>query len=547
MHRYAKLWIGLLLAGCSAEREEAVCAAPRAWVLAPADSAVDEWLAGAGFVVAALPLDRSPWGLDGLIVFGSGASELPEYAGYMREYADDLYSFVDEANVVLDLAQSAKTEPRPPFLPTTHAALRGGATLSELQVLAPDHPLLVDIEVEGGRLGWRGEQGTGVFAEQEGFQVILAGAGDGSRAALLEGAYGQGRMLLSALALDRPAGADVEQDAVAEAFFANLAGHVNEVCLREGTHVEPTPPPRPTPFTEGSTTFAVLPDTQVYALRYPGVFDSQTAWIARNADVLDIRYAFHLGDIVNNNTDLEWERAASSMALLDDVVPYAMVPGNHDYGPSGDASTRETGLNRFFSYEDAARRAGFGGAYAPGELDNTYHLFTAGGHDWIAVALEWGPRDEVIAWADEVMQQHPERLGIFITHAYLNNNDRRYDHTDIEHPQDFNPHEYRTPGGVNDGEELWNKLVRRHRFVLTLNGHVLGDGTGYLASTTDRGNVVHQMLANYQMRELGGEGYLRLLELLPDGRTLVVRSYSPLLDQYLMGPDQQMTVVLDVD
>jgi 3',5'-cyclic AMP phosphodiesterase CpdA len=291
----------------------------------------------------------------------------------------------------------------------------------------------------------------------------------------------------------------------------------------------------------------VLPDTQVYALRYPGVFDSQTAWIARNADVLDIRYAFHLGDIVNNNTDLEWERAASSMALLDDVVPYAMVPGNHDYGPSGDASTRETGLNRFFSYEDAARRAGFGGAYAPGELDNTYHLFTAGGHDWIAVALEWGPRDEVIAWADEVMQQHPERLGIFITHAYLNNNDRRYDHTDLEHPQDFNPHEYRTPGGVNDGEELWNKLVRRHRFVLTLNGHVLGDGTGYLASTTDRGNVVHQMLANYQMRELGGEGYLRLLELLPDGRTLVVRSYSPLLDQYLMGPDQQMTVVLDVD
>ncbi len=547
MHRYAILSAMLVMAACSADGEDTSCAAPRAWVLAPDGSAADEWLEAAGFVVAPLPLDRSPWGLDGLIVFGSGASEMAEYGPYMREYADDLYSFVDEANIVLDLAQSAKSEPRPPFLPTTHAALRGSAKLSELQVLAPDHPLLTDIEVEGGRLTWRGALGSTAFAEQKGFQVILAGAGDGSRGALLEGAYGQGRMLLSALALDRPAGEDVERDAVAEAFFANLAGHVRGVCLREGEAVDPTPPPRATPFTAESTMFAVLPDTQVYALRYPGIFDSQTAWVARNADALNIRYAFHLGDIVNNNTDLEWERAASSMSLLDDVVPYAMVPGNHDYGPSGDASTREGGLNRFFAYDDAARQAGFGGAYESGKLDNTYHLFEAGGHEWIVIALEWGPRDEVVAWADQVMQQHPDRLGIFITHAYLNNNNRRYDHTDIEHPQDFNPYEYKTPGGVNDGEQLWDKLVRRHHFVLTLNGHVLGDGTGYLASTSDRGSVVHQMLSNYQMRELGGEGYLRLLELLPDGRTLVVRSYSPLLDQYLMGADQQMTVVLDVE
>ncbi len=547
MHRYAILSAALTLAACTAAEEEASCTVPRAFVLAPADSAAEAWLAGAGFWVEPLPLDRSPWGLHGLIVFGSGASEMPEYSAYMREYADDLYSFVDEANVVLDLAQSAKSEPRPPFLPTTHAALRGAGKLAELHVLAPDHPLLVDVEVEGGRLGWRGAGGTSAFAEQEGFQVILAGAGDGTRGALLEGAYGQGRMLLSAIALDRPAGDDVEYDAVAEAFFANLAGHVSGVCLRQGASVDPTPPPQTTPFTAGSTMFAVLPDTQVYALRYPGIFDSQTAWVARNADALNIRYAFHLGDIVNNNTDLEWERAAASMGLLDDVVPYAMVPGNHDYGPSGDATTREGGLNRFFSYDDAARRDGFGGAFEPGALDNTYHLFEAGGHEWIAVALEWGPRDEVIAWADGVMAQHPDRLGILVTHAYLNNNNRRYDHTDIEHPQDFNPHEYKTPGGVNDGEELWNKLVRRHHFVLTLNGHVLGDGTGYLESTTDRGSVVHQMLANYQMRELGGEGYLRLLELLPDGRTLVVRSYSPLLDQYLMGADQKMTVVLDVE
>ena len=36
-----------------------------------------------------------------------------------------------------------------------------------------------------------------------------------------------------------------------------------------------------------------------------------------------------------------------------------------------------------------------------------------------------------------------------------------------------------------------------------LNGHVLGDGLGYLASVTDKGNVCHQMLSNYQFRAAG--------------------------------------------
>ncbi|MBZ5711026.1 metallophosphoesterase [Nannocystis pusilla] len=520
---------------------------PRAWVMAPDYAALEARLSAAGFTVEPLALDQSPWGLDGLVVFGSGASEMPEYGEYMQTYADDLYFFVDEANVLLSLAQPTDAETVPPFLPTTHTARRGAAKLVELEVLDPDHPLLAGVEIDGGRLAWRGELGHDAFVEQGGFEVVLAGAGDGSDGALLEGAYGQGRIVLTSLPLDAPEGSDLQQEAFIANFFANLASHVEGVCVRETTPIKPTPPPQPVPFTAGSTVFAVLPDTQVYSLRYPGVFDAQTTWIARNAASLNIAYAFHLGDIVNNNTELEWQRASGSMSILDGIVPYGIVPGNHDYGPSGDASTRDTLMNEWFDFDDAALMPSFGGAFEKGKLDNTYHLFEAGGQRWIAVMLEWGPRDAVIDWANAVMEQHPDRLGIFITHAYLNNNDRRYDHKDTSSPQDFNPHEYDTPGGVNDGEELWQKLIRRHRFVLTLNGHVLGDGTGYLESVTDRGNAVHQMLANYQMRELGGEGYLRLLELMPDGKTMHVRSYSPLFDRYLLGADQQYTIELDVE
>ena len=164
---------------------------------------------------------------------------------------------------------------------------------------------------------------------------------------------------------------------------------------------------------------------------------------------------------------------------------------------------------------------------------------------WIIIALEWAPRDETIVWANEIMMRHSDRIGIMITHAYMNNNDRRYDHTDAEHPQQYNPHHYKTPGATNDGEELWNRLVRRHDFLLVFNGHVLGDGTGYLASTNDLGHPCYQMLANYQMRELGGEAFMRLLEFQPDGRTIQVKTYSPLYDGYMLAPDQQFRIELD--
>ena len=56
---------------------------------------------------------------------------------------------------------------------------------------------------------------------------------------------------------------------------------------------------------------------------------------------------------------------------------------------------------------------------------------------------------------------------------------------------------------------------------MTLNGHVGGDGVGYLKSTGVEGNVVHQMVFNSQFETNGGNGWIRVLEFLErrhDGR-----------------------------
>ncbi len=73
---------------------------------------------------------------------------------------------------------------------------------------------------------------------------------------------------------------------------------------------------------------------------------------------------------------------------------------------------------------------------------------------------------------------------------------------------------------------------------LTLNGHVCHTGLGFLSSKNDHGHMTHQMLVDYQQRQLGGEGYLRILEFLPDGKTVHVKSYSPLYDKYLQDAAQ---------
>ena len=79
-------------------------------------------------------------------------------------------------------------------------------------------------------------------------------------------------------------------------------------------------------------TIIVLPDTQHYSEAFPAVFTSQTQWIVDNKDARNIVFVTHEGDIVeHNDLPLEWDRANTSMSLLEAAnMPFGMGPGNHD-------------------------------------------------------------------------------------------------------------------------------------------------------------------------------------------------------------------------
>lgn len=301
------------------------------------------------------------------------------------------------------------------------------------------------------------------------------------------------------------------------------------------------------PIQEGSWTLAILPDTQVYSRAYPQHYEAQTRWIVDHAKSHNIKYVLHEGDITDNNVTEQWDNAAKAMKLLDGKVPYAIVPGNHDYGPNGNSADRTTMFTeeRYFGVGSPnSQQPSLGGFFEPDSTTNSYHTFEANGRKWLVIGLEWAPRDEVVAWADKIATAHPDHAIILVTHAYMYNDDTRYDWATKGSKQSWNPHKYgvaKLAGEtVNDGEELWRKLVSKHpNFRFVFNGHVLKDGTGRLTSTGQHGNTVHQILANYQFKKEGGQGDMRLLEFLQDGKTVEVRTYSPVLDRYDTAEDQE--------
>ncbi len=289
---------------------------------------------------------------------------------------------------------------------------------------------------------------------------------------------------------------------------------------------------------EGSFTIAVLPDTQNYCERAPDGFYQQTQWLVDQKVERNIHAALHLGDITNRNTTSQWEIAQKAMRQLDGHVPYFFVPGNHDYGEGGRAGDRTSLLDKYFPIAHYRDLSTFGGTYdaEPESMMNSFHLLTVGDRQFLVLGLEFGPRKDVVRWANEVVEQHKDREVILITHAYLYHDNDRYDWKKHAGQQRWNPHSYPLAKGsdqdVSDGEELWQELVSRHEnFILTINGHVLYDGLGRLSSETSSGNTVHQMLVNFQMKPNGGDGWIRLLEFRKDD-TIQVIDYSPTRQQF---------------
>ena len=299
----------------------------------------------------------------------------------------------------------------------------------------------------------------------------------------------------------------------------------------------------------GAWSVIVLPDTQFLSAEYPEIFEAQTQFIVDEREALNVQFVLHVGDVTHDNDAAQWEAAQRAMARLDDAaIPYVVTPGNHDLGLGGSAADRSTLLNAYFPLARFAALPSFGGAFEPDRVENTYHVFETPGGPWLVLAIEFGARDAVLVWAEDVLARHVGIPAIVVTHAYLYSDDTRYDWATYGPAPRWSPYDYglaSDPGGVNDAEEMWQAFIRQHDDVaLVLSGHVLNDGLGRLTSEQDGGGRVHQLLANYQFMPQGGAGFLRIMTFSADGSRVDVRTYSPYLDAHKRDPDNELSLSL---
>jgi hypothetical protein len=311
------------------------------------------------------------------------------------------------------------------------------------------------------------------------------------------------------------------------------------LCLLSGTVWAQSPAPSPTPADE--FTIVALPDTQFYSSTYPQIFAAQTQWIADHVQDQNIKLVAGLGDIVDSGGSLaQWQNADAAVRLLQGKVPYMMAIGNHDYDKNNPAGRTGSSKN-FNSFFGPARYIGaswYKGNFPAGSNENFYGALTINGRNYLIVVIEFAPRDTSLAWAEGLIKANPDKDVIIITHMFTYADNTRISQCDENSAGSFGV------GQDNNGEDMWWKLVRNYSNIhLVLSGHVVeGDGTGRRMDLGANGNLVNQILSDYQSDPLGGSGYLRLIRISPSLNRVSVSTYSPYLDAFKTDDHNQFVV-----
>ncbi len=303
---------------------------------------------------------------------------------------------------------------------------------------------------------------------------------------------------------------------------------------------------------KNSWSMIVLPDPQTYIKfeQNQPIFSLMTRWIKQNKEKLNIKLVLCEGDLVqqnnitkgdgingNQNSLQQWKAIREAFSVLDTIVPYILCTGNHDYGYHS-AENRHSQLNSFFVPSEMPTTKNILAGMMPnafGEktLENAYYEFTSPFDvKYLIISLEYNPRKTIVEQTKKLISQekYSDYRVIILTHSYmLSMNDKNK----------LIDNDYSKLKDITKGKELWENLIFPSKNIdLVFCGHIAGlkgfkDNVGYRKDKNAAGNFVHQMLFNAQAdgggwNGNGGDGWLRILEFLPDKKTIIIKTYSPL-------------------
>ncbi len=288
---------------------------------------------------------------------------------------------------------------------------------------------------------------------------------------------------------------------------------------------------------EYSYVLAFLPDIQYMTEKYPKNLTAVFDFLVNESKVRNIRYAIGLGDITNSNGIKEWATVVRQTNRLNGYLDYSLVCGNHD--------TLKNNKLEYFDQHYAPKTgyyyqhvASTGGFFNEDSVRNTYLTFSVGKVNYIIINLDFGATDDILGWAGDVLDAHPDHRGILITHGYLNADGTTLDTNDYASPDTYESQ-------LNSGEDMWEKLVSKHENVdMIVSGHMHHDSAVVSPREGDAGNTVYQVLMDPQStcNKLGGIGVVGLMYFTEDGNHAKIEYYSTVLDKYFSESNKTLSL-----
>lgn len=283
----------------------------------------------------------------------------------------------------------------------------------------------------------------------------------------------------------------------------------------------------------------VFPDIQ-NMIRYNQAYSrSMFKWVADNRISRNIKALLQVGDITDWNTNAEWDTLNSQLSLVSgSPLPYLFVPGNHDYGNGFNPATRDaTKYNANLGVAHFTGKPFYKGHYGTTN-ENYFITFEAGAKKYLAMGLEFIPRDAVVTWAsnilDSVYAADPYREVMIVTHAYITVPGERSTDTSVYSGVTYGM------SADNSGQELWDKLIKKKPNIKwVFSGHFLIPNAWAQMGLTDRivsvgenGNLINQIFVNYQDDVNWGDGYFMRLQFSPSRNKVDVKFYSSFSNQF---------------
>ena len=255
-------------------------------------------------------------------------------------------------------------------------------------------------------------------------------------------------------------------------------------------------------------TIVIIPDSQYYAAYYPDILHAQFDWICNCQQSLNIAFASHVGDLIENgnHNELEWLNAYDAINGIQNngicSIPFGFTNGNHDISLSDDVP-----FDLYDVYFGSDSDWIITGSFPNGTMRNSFTIFTTlDGEQFLFMHLQSdvsSPSNGSLIWADSILTQYSNITAFLTSHWILD------DCSDYYSP------------------EVSTLMFNHCNVKMSFGGHVFQcGGENSLELTNKCGQKVFLFTSDYQGRHRGGSGWLRYYEISSGNETDLTCTYT---------------------